>query len=199
VASGHQNLSHDILCTCAHHENLSGKIITRRNTLSGKFVTERFPALEKRQVLSHPCAIDGARTHNSANGQEKERESWKHGYRPHYFSMLGVQIGKLFKKLQALAPQDEDARLLTTIPGVGYHSLRVKSEVGEISRFTDGEKLCSYAGLSVSNSGAHMRHGSITKEDSRWQVCAHPSGLTRSRGIQHITRFSIHAKAVWMR
>jgi transposase len=84
---------------------------------------------------------------------------------------LDVQIGKLSKELQALAPQDEDVRLLMTIPGLGYYSaLLVKSEIGDISRFSDGEKLCSYAGLvpSVSSSGTHTRHGSITKEGSRW-------------------------------
>jgi transposase len=37
-------------------------------------------------------------------------------------------------------------------------------------KLSDGEKLCSYAGLvpSVSISGGHKRYGSITKEDSRW-------------------------------
>jgi len=84
---------------------------------------------------------------------------------------LDVQIRKLSKELQALAPEDNDVKLLMTIPGVGYYSaLLVKSEIGDISRFSDGEKLCSYAGLvpSVSSSGTHTRHGSITKEGSRW-------------------------------
>jgi len=86
-------------------------------------------------------------------------------------STLDIQIRKLSKELQALAPQDEDVKLLMTIPGIGYYSaLLVKSEIGDISRFPDGEKLCSYAGLvpSVSSSGAYTRRGSITKEGSRW-------------------------------
>ena len=86
-------------------------------------------------------------------------------------STLDTQIGKLSKELQAIAPQDENVKLLMTIPGIGYYSaLLGKSEVGEISRFPDGEKLCSYAGLVpyVSSSGAYTRHGSITKEGSRW-------------------------------
>jgi transposase len=86
-------------------------------------------------------------------------------------STLTVQIGKLSKELQAMAPQDDEMRLLMTIPGVGYYSaLLIKSEIGDISRFPDGEKLCSYAGLvpSVSSSGAHTRRGSITKEGSSW-------------------------------
>ena len=84
---------------------------------------------------------------------------------------LTIQVGKLSKELRGMAPQDEDVRLLMTIPGIGYYSaLLVKSEIGDISRFPDGEKLCSYAGLvpSVSISGNYRRHGSITKEGSRW-------------------------------
>jgi len=86
-------------------------------------------------------------------------------------SALTVQVERLSKELRNMAPMDEDVRLLMTIPGMGYYSaLLVKSEIGEISRFPDGEKLCSYAGLvpSVSSSGTHRRYGSITKEGSRW-------------------------------
>jgi transposase len=57
-------------------------------------------------------------------------------------------VGKLSRELRGTAPQDEDARLLITILGIGYCSaLLIKSEIGDISRFPDGEKLCSYAGL----------------------------------------------------
>ena len=82
-------------------------------------------------------------------------------------SSLTFQIEKLSKELRSMAPEDEDVKLLMTIPGLGYYStLLVKSEIGDISRFPDGEKLCSYAGLvpSVSSSGSHRRHGPITKE-----------------------------------
>jgi transposase len=82
-----------------------------------------------------------------------------------------IQVGKLSRELGATAPQDEDVRLLMTIPGIGYYSaLLIKSEIGDISRFPDGEKLCSYAEPvpSVSISGRHRRNGSITKEGSRW-------------------------------
>jgi len=86
-------------------------------------------------------------------------------------STLDVQVGKLSRELRMMASDDEDVGLLMTIPGIGYYSaLLVKSEIGDISRFPDGEKLCSYAGLvpSVSSSGEHRRYGSITKEGSRW-------------------------------
>jgi len=84
---------------------------------------------------------------------------------------LDIQVGKLSRELRGMASDDEDVKLLMTIPGIGYYSaLLIKSEIGSIDRFPDGEKLCSYAGLvpSVSISGGHKRHGSITKEGSRW-------------------------------
>jgi transposase len=57
-----------------------------------------------------------------------------------------------------MASGDENARLLMTIPGIGYYSaLLIKSEIGSIDRLPDGEKLCSYAGLvpSISISGGY--------------------------------------------
>jgi transposase len=54
-----------------------------------------------------------------------------------------------------------DVKLLMTIPGIGYYSaLLVKSEIGDVSRFPFGERLCSYAGLvpSTHASGNTVRH-----------------------------------------
>jgi len=75
------------------------------------------------------------------------------------------------KELKEQATIDEDVKLLMTLPGVGYYTaLLVKSEIGDINRFSDGDKLCSYAGLvpSTHSSGRVTRHGSITREGSRW-------------------------------
>jgi transposase len=85
---------------------------------------------------------------------------------------LNVEILTLSGDLKRMAPEDEDVKLLMTIPGIGYYSaLLVKSEVGSVERFPDGEHLCSYAGLvpSVRAAGGHAaRYGSITKQGSRW-------------------------------
>lgn len=49
---------------------------------------------------------------------------------------LDGEINILSKKLKGRASEDEDVKLLTTIPGVGYYSaLLIKSEIGEIDRF----------------------------------------------------------------
>jgi transposase len=40
------------------------------------------------------------------------------------------------KRLRGLAGEDEDVKLLMTIPGIGYHSaLLVRSEIGDVNRF----------------------------------------------------------------
>jgi transposase len=84
---------------------------------------------------------------------------------------LDDEIKQLSKHLKEQAEDDEDVELLMTIPGVGYYTaLLAKSEIGDINRFSDGDKLCSYAGLvpSTHASRGTIRHGSITKEGSRW-------------------------------
>jgi transposase len=84
---------------------------------------------------------------------------------------LDREIDALSDVLKEKASDDEDVKLLTTIPGIGYYSaLLIKSEIGEIVRFPKGEKLCSYAGLvpSVRASGGYAKYGSITKQGSKW-------------------------------
>jgi transposase len=43
-------------------------------------------------------------------------------------------------------------------------------EIGDLAQFSDGDKLCSYAGLvpSTHTPGDVVRHGGITREGSRW-------------------------------
>jgi transposase len=86
-------------------------------------------------------------------------------------STFSREIKLLSRQLLGLAEEDEDVKLLMTIPGIGYYSaLLVKSEIGDVNRFPFGERLCSYAGLvpSTRSSGRAVRHGGITKEGSRW-------------------------------
>ena len=85
--------------------------------------------------------------------------------------IFSEEIKVLSRELEGLAKNDEDVKLLMTIPGIGYYSaLLVTSEIGDIGRFPFAEKLCSYAGLvpSTYQSGGMVRHGNITKEGSRW-------------------------------
>jgi len=84
--------------------------------------------------------------------------------------VLEQQIGEISSTLKQAAAEDGRARILTSIPGVGYYTaLLLVAEIGDINRFPDAEKLCSYAGLvpSVRRSGGCTVYGRITKEGSR--------------------------------
>jgi transposase len=84
---------------------------------------------------------------------------------------LDEEIKLLSKELEGIAEDDEDVKLLMTIPGIGYYTaVLMKSEIGDINRFVFPERLCSYAGLvpSTHASGKTVWHGGITKEGSRW-------------------------------
>jgi len=85
--------------------------------------------------------------------------------------VLDVQIREVSGKIRELAKENEDAMLLTTIPGVGYYNaLLFLAEIGDVNRFPDSEKLCSYAGLvpSVCRSGKKTVYEFITKQGSKW-------------------------------
>ena len=75
------------------------------------------------------------------------------------------------QKVERLVSDHPQARLLTSIPGVGYVSgLTIIGEIGDISRFRSAKKLMGYAGLVPSTyaSGEKIAHGRITKQGSRW-------------------------------
>ncbi|MCW4039027.1 MAG: IS110 family transposase [Candidatus Bathyarchaeota archaeon] len=85
--------------------------------------------------------------------------------------VLDRQITEVSAIIDRVAIENGDARLLTTIPGVGYYiALLLVAEIGDVNRFPSSEKLCSYAGLvpSVRRSGNSTIHGSITKAGSKW-------------------------------
>lgn len=91
----------------------------------------------------------------------------------HCLSVLEVldeRIAELSKLVKQRAGESEDAKLLMTIPGVGYFSaLAILAEIGDINRFPNEEKLCSYAGIvpSLDQSGDRRILGHITREGSK--------------------------------
>ncbi len=75
------------------------------------------------------------------------------------------------KKIEETVGENKHARLLTTIPAIGYISaLTIMAEIGDIKRFPTAKQLMGYAGLVPSTyaSGNSVRHGKITKQGSRW-------------------------------
>ena len=106
---------------------------------------------------------------------------------------LDRQIALISGSLKRMCGEDPRASLLTTIPGVGYYiALLIVSEIGDVRRFPDSEKLCSYAGLVpiVRRSGGSTYHGGITREGSKWLRWALTQAVhTHIRSETNLTRF----------
>lgn len=86
--------------------------------------------------------------------------------------LLDRQVGERNHDLRRMCGESPQARLLTTIPGVGYYiALLIVSEIGGVNRFPDSESLCSYAGVVpvVWSSGGSTHHGGITREGSGYR------------------------------
>jgi transposase len=84
---------------------------------------------------------------------------------------LNHQIVDVSRRIRHTAEDDQAAKHLMTIPGVGYFSaLLILSEIGDVNRFLDSAHLCSYAGLTPSthSSGGVTYHGHITKTGSKY-------------------------------
>jgi len=85
--------------------------------------------------------------------------------------LLDKQINELSEIIKQTARADYDCKLLITIPGISFYSaLMIKAEIGDIRRFANANKLCSYAGLipSTYQSAEKTRFGKITKRGSKW-------------------------------
>lgn len=83
--------------------------------------------------------------------------------------VLEEQIRQATVRIDAQAKASPEARLLTTLPGIGHYSaLLLLSEIGDARRFPDTRHLVSYAGLtpSVCASGGSVGYGRITKQGS---------------------------------
>ena len=102
------------------------------------------------------------------------------------------EIELVQEQIAVIAREDEDIKILMTIPGIDYHSaMIIKNEIGEIGRFPDYKKLCSFAGLvpRVHQSANTRWEGHITKEGNsllRWiliqivhQVVRYPGELRK--------------------
>lgn len=80
-------------------------------------------------------------------------------------------VAEADEKIEQAVSDNEQAKLLTTIPGISYISaLTIIGEIGDINRFPSAKQLMGYAGLVPSTyaSGESVRHGRITKQGSRW-------------------------------
>ena len=80
------------------------------------------------------------------------------------------EIEKLGDRIDEIAMQNKEAKLLTTIYGIAsVRALEIVSEIGDINRFESSGKLCSYAGLipSMKQSGTKLVFGKLIKQSSK--------------------------------
>jgi transposase len=85
-------------------------------------------------------------------------------------SSIEIEIKEIDKEIREKCMENEETKLLTTIPGIGFFSaLLIYAEIGDINRFPNSKKLCSYAGLvpSIRQSGNKITTGKITKEGNK--------------------------------
>lgn len=91
----------------------------------------------------------------------------------HYLAVMETleeRIEIISNELEDIAEEIGEAKLLMTVPGIGYFSaLTILAEIGDIERFPDPEKLCSYTGLvpKVHQSGDKKRLGGIKKKSDK--------------------------------
>ncbi len=84
---------------------------------------------------------------------------------------IAVRIEEAEKEVITKVSDHPQAKLIATIPGIGYVSaLTIIAEIGDIHRFASAKKLMGYAGLvpSTYSSGDRVRHGKITRQGSMW-------------------------------
>ncbi|OGO05392.1 MAG: hypothetical protein A2Y91_05100 [Chloroflexi bacterium RBG_13_54_8] len=84
---------------------------------------------------------------------------------------LSHEISTSNEMVKDIYEKDKDARLLSTIPGIGRTlAVLISTEIDGIDRFGSPSRLCSYAGLvpSTHSSGGKTYHGKITLEGNKW-------------------------------
>jgi transposase len=84
---------------------------------------------------------------------------------------LNVRIRRVSRVIKRIAEENDDAKLLMNIYGIGYYSaMMILTEIGDINRFPNSEKLTSYAGLvpSSKRSGERVKYGKIIKQSNAW-------------------------------
>jgi transposase len=87
------------------------------------------------------------------------------------WELLDGQLEVMEAKIAERAANDEQVKLLESVPGLGHYSaVAISSRIGDVSRFKHADSLANFFGLTPGccNSGeATQRLGSITKRGSK--------------------------------
>jgi transposase len=110
---------------------------------------------------------------------------------------LDEQVEAVTVQIAKTACNQEDIRILMTLPGIDFYSAMViASEIGDVKRFPTQWKLVAYAGLAprIHQSGEYERRGGITKEGSKWLRWILVQAAQHAR--QHDPRFKAYYERV---
>jgi transposase len=129
------------------------------NTLHAMFVHQGHTTVVKKNLAT---AEKRQEVVELLSGVEGEEAQWL----LKYLELHENRILELKKKMEKEAKEDEDMKLLQTIPGVGsVVSYAFVAHVGDGSRFSKGAQVSNYIGFvpRLYYSGSIERHGHITK------------------------------------
>jgi transposase len=79
---------------------------------------------------------------------------------------LQARIAELKDAIAAVVREDDDARRLRRVPGIGpIHAATIRAELGDVARFTSVDQVVAYAGLEprVRQSGAFVGQSKVSK------------------------------------
>jgi len=116
---------------------------------------------------------------------------------------LRAQIEKVEMEIKKLAYEEDNVRLLMTLPGVDYNTATaVVAAFGDISRFKDADRAAAYLGLvpSTKKSANSCWHGSITKAGAslaRSSLCEAAQHLSRNEGPLGVFVRRLLQKKTW--
>ena len=116
---------------------------------------------------------------------------------------LRTQIDQVELEIKKLAYEEENVRLLMTLPGVDYNTATaVVAAFGDISRFKDADHAASYLGLvpRTKQSANSCRQGSITKAGAslaRSLLCEAAQCLSRNDGPLGVFVRRLLQKKTW--
>jgi transposase len=134
------------------------------NTLHAIFVHQGHTTIVKKNLAT-------AERRNEAiqilTGLEREEAQWL----LKYLELHEQRIKELKGKIQQEAKEDEDMKILQTIPGVGpIVAYAFTAHVGDGSRFSKGAQVSNYIGFvpRLNYSGTIQRNGSITKQGNSY-------------------------------
>lgn len=96
--------------------------------------------------------------------------NWQQRKEGSHKTHIGLDVHKKFCHTKRLVTEESpSAKLLMTIPGIGYFSAPLlAAEIGDIKRFRSYRKLCSYGGVVCTDETADkVHHGHIIKDSNK--------------------------------